>query len=163
MRRILAGTILLLAVTLTACGSDDKPDPTATPQPGATTQALDGSIATDGICQVTIPDDWVDDGTGRGQTLQGDRWMVFGGTIASDDAWSRAVDLVKTQYAKDSADVQETDTSVTITQASGRGYVYRERFTNRYCQFAVTTTADRSVEIVATWQQAATTLQPNQP
>ena len=160
MRKYLVGTILLLTLTLAACGGGDDPDPTPIP---TATQSLAGSIATDGICQVTIPDDWADDGTGRGQTLIGDRWTVFGGTIASDDAWNRAVELVKTQVGTDGADVQQTDTSVTITQAAGRGYVHRERFDDQYCEFSVTTTADRSAEEVATWQQVSATLQPKQP
>src|SRR6188472_541783 len=161
MRILLAGAVLLLAVTLARCGGSDDPDPTAIPQTTAT-QVVAGNLATDGICQATIPDDWVDGGTGRGATLEGDRWIVFGGAIASDDAWNKAVELVKTQVGTEGADVQQTETSVTITQAAGRGYVHRERFNTQYCEFSVTTTADRSPEVIATWQQAATTLQPKE-
>ena len=161
MRRLAPILIALLLVVLAGCGGGDDPDPTPPPIP-TSTASLAGSTATDGICQVTIPDDWVDDGTGRGQTSLGDRWTVFGGTIASDDAWVRAIELVKAQVGTDGATVDQTDTAITITQANGRGYVHRERFGSRYCEFSVKTTADRSAEVVTEWQQSAATLQPIQ-
>src|SRR4051794_7167265 len=125
MRRLLTGTALVSMLVLAGCGGNDDNAPTPTPVPTPIpTQATTGSVASDGICQVTIPDDWVNDGTGRGQTSLGDSWVVFGGAIASDDAWSRAIALVKSQVENQDATIDETDTSITVLQPAGRGYLY---------------------------------------
>src|SRR5689334_11018695 len=140
--------LILPALILGACGGGGKKEPTATAVPG-TSVAVDtavtegtltsvGSSATDGLCQVTIPDTWVDDGTGRGATAQGDQWLVFGNKIASDEAWNSARDLLKSQMSgREGAEFKETDDSITVTLANGRGYVDRVRFNDRYCEFSV--------------------------
>jgi hypothetical protein len=163
--------VLIPAVFLGACGGGDKKEPTATAAPGPTTVAdsavtegtlvSSGSNATDGLCQVTIPETWVDDGTGRGVTSQGDQWSVFGNKIASDEAWNSARDLLKSQMSSHpGADIKETDDSITVTLANGRGYVERVRFKDRYCEFSVMSTRDQPDNVTATWISVAQTLAP---
>lgn len=164
--------LLVLVLLVAACGGgDDDPDPTAMPTGTAMVDApadgaafTGGSIVTDGICQINIPDDWVDDGTGRGETATGDRWTLFGGTAATDIAWTSAKDLLKGQFAsREGATVEETDTNVTITLADGRGLYVRERFESRYCEFGITSSGDESEEIIALWRSVANSLQVLQP
>ena len=165
--------LLVLVFALSACGGDGASDPTATTEAESTavldspaTQApLDivGSTATDGICQVTIPDTWVDDGTGRGVTAQGASWSVFGNVIANDEAWASARDLLKSQMSElEGAEITETDTVITVVLPDGRGYVVRERFENRYCEFSVMATANQPEEITNVWLGVASTLGPRQ-
>jgi hypothetical protein len=163
--------LLLPAVLLGACGGGGKKEPTASAVPG-TSVAVDtavtdgtlttvGSSATDGLCQVTIPDTWVDDGTGRGVTAQGDQWLVFGNMIASDEAWNSARDLLKSQMAgREGAEIKETDDSITVTLENGRGYVERVRFRDRYCEFSVMSSRDQPETVTATWLSVADTLAP---
>ncbi|MDQ2683100.1 MAG: hypothetical protein M3Y37_06195, partial [Chloroflexota bacterium] len=164
--------VLLVFLVLGACGGgDDEAEPTAAPTTTPTVEAAPegeaftgGSIATDGICQINIPDDWVDDGTGRGETATGDRWTLFGGTAATDAAWTSARDLLKGQFAsREGATVEETDSSVTITLPNGRGLYVRERFENRYCEFGVTSSGEESGEVVMLWRSVANSLQLLQP
>ena len=166
-------SLLLLVIGLGACGGDSEPKPTATSaaEPTAVvdtpaTQApleVVGSTATDGICQVTIPDTWVDDGTGRGATLGGDRWSVFGNAIANDEAWTAAQDLLKSQMAdREGAEITETDSVITVVLPNGRGYVVRERFDDRYCEFSVMASQDQPEEITNIWLGIASTLAPRQ-
>jgi hypothetical protein len=163
--------VLLVVAALGACGGDDDPDPTVTSAPEATavvdspaTQSSDpivGSTATDGICQVTIPDTWFDDGTGRGATEQGDRWSVFGNTISSDEAWTTAKDLLKSQFStREGVTITEEDRIIIAEMANGRGYVVRERFNDRYCDFSVTANVDRPDEVTAIWIDVSDTLGP---
>lgn len=163
--------LLLPAVLLGACGGDGKKEPTATAVPGTSvavdtavtegTLASVGSSATDGVCQVTIPDTWVDDGTGRGVTAQGDNWLVFGNMIGSDEAWNSARDLLKSQMSgRAGAEIKETDDSITVTLANGRGYVDRVRFKDRYCEFSVMSTRDQPDTVTTTWHSVADTLAP---
>ena len=158
----------ILGVLLAACGGDGS-EPTATPQivntatvENAPTQdlaSLDGSTATDGICQLTIPDEWVDDGTGRGVTAQGDHWSIFGGAIASDSAWESAKDLLKSQLSgREGVQIQDDGDVITATSANGRGLVMRERFDNRYCEFAVTAATDRTEDVTAVWAAVSETI-----
>ena len=167
-------SVLVLALILSACGGDDKSEPTATPSleptavidtPATQTVATGvGSTATDGICQLTIPDSWVDDGTGRGATAQGDRWSVFGNTIADDEAWTAARDLLKSQMSgRDGAEITEADSTITVVLPNGRGYVVRERFDDRYCEFSVMASQDRAEDITGVWLDVAETLGPLQP
>lgn len=163
----LFAVILLLG----ACGGDggDEPGPTTAPGPSPTgiveltaTQVqseISGSTATDGLCQVTIPDNWVDDGTGRGITAQGSRWSLFGGSIDSDAAWNSARDLLKGQFSgRDGVELTEDDTRVTIVLPNGRGYVVRERFEGLYCELAIMSTLDQPAEVTAIWAGVGETL-----
>jgi hypothetical protein len=167
--RLASGLVLVLL--LGACGGDDGEDPTATAlvEPTATTEAPatatvvagQGSTATDGICQVIIPESWFDDGTGRGATAQGDRWTVFGNAIAGDQAWTSARDLLKSQFSDESgADISESDSTITVVLPNGRGYVVRQRFDDRYCDFSVMARQDRPEEVTAVWLGVASTLGP---
>ena len=58
------------------------------------------------------------------------------------------------------ADIKETDDSITVTLANGRGYVERVRFKDRYCEFSVMSTRDQPDNVTATWISVAQTLAP---
>lgn len=156
-------TALLVLGIASACGGGDSDsNATATP-PSAATQTdeatIAGSTATDGICVITIPDDWVDDGTGRGETALGDRWTLFGGAAATDDAWTSAKDLLKTQFGnQDGAEVVEVDSMISVSLANGGGLYVRERFEGRYCEFGVTSSRDNGDDIVQLWRSVADSL-----
>jgi hypothetical protein len=103
----------------------------------------------------------VDDGTGRGVTSQGDQWLVFGNKIASDEAWNSARDLLKSQMSgRDGVEIKETDDSISVTLANGRGYVDRVRFRDRYCEFSVMSNRDQPETVTVTWLSVADTLAP---
>jgi hypothetical protein len=162
-------TLLLAVFVLAACGGDGKKAPTATAEPQGTAVLgtavtegpldIEGSTATDGVCKVTIPDTWVDDGTGQGVTSQGDKWRVFGNRIADDAAWNAARDLLKTQMSSQAgAKITEDDRTITVELANGRGYVHRERFNDRYCEFSVMANRDEPEQVTASWLGVAATL-----
>jgi len=161
-------SLCLLMLTVSACGGDDDPEPTATTAPPPTQDSLEptlavvtGSTASDGVCQVKIPDDWVDVGTGRGTTPQGDRWSLFGGTIASDAAWTSAKDLLRTQMSSaPDAEISDEGDRVTVRTPDGRRFVVRQRFDNRYCELSVTAGQETSEEVQSVWQGVAGTLAP---
>ncbi len=177
-RRLLA-LALVIAVTLGACsGSEDDPAPTpttvatsaatlaptvvltaATPTPPS--GEISGALVSDGICQVTIPDDWTDEGTARGRISANARWVLFGNRIASDAAWTTAVDLLKTQQgARPGAVVDEQPDRVTVTQSNNRAIVVRQRFPDRYCELSITATTDPTPEALTLWTQVAAGLEP---
>jgi hypothetical protein len=163
--------VFVLAIALVGCGGDDGDEPTATVAPD-TTAVIDtpatqlsstgaGSVATDGICQINIPDTWVDDGTGRGQTEQGDRWALFGGSLSSDEDWTAARDLLKAQVAnQEGVEISESDDEIVVTRPNGHGVVVRKRFDQIYCELAITSRQDRDEQITAAWQDVAETLGP---
>jgi hypothetical protein len=161
--------LLLAVLVLAACGGDSKESPTATAAPEGTAAIgtavtegpldITGSTATDGVCKVTIPDTWVDDGTGQGATSQGDKWRVFGNRIADDAAWNAARDLLKAQMSSQAgATIAEDDRTITVELPNGRGYVHRERFNDRYCEFSVMANRDEPEQVTATWRGVAATL-----
>lgn len=166
LARVLCLCLLMLAVS--ACGGDDDPEPTASTAPLPTQDSVEpievvvtGSTSSDGVCQVTIPDDWVDVGTGRGTTPQGDRWSLFGGSIASDAAWTSAKDLLRSQMSNaPDAEISDEGDRVTVRAPDGRRYVVRQRFDNRYCELSVTAAQETSDEVQAVWQGVAGTLAP---
>jgi hypothetical protein len=162
---------VIFAIALAGCGGYNGNEPTATVAPDTTavidtpaTQSLTtgaGSLATDGICQITIPDSWVDDGTGRGQTEHGDRWALFGGSLSSDEDWTAARDLLKAQVAnQEGVEISESDDEVAVTRPNGHGVVVRKRFDRTYCELAISSTQDRDEEITTIWQNVAETLGP---
>jgi hypothetical protein len=163
--------LCVLSLALIGCGGDDDKSPTSTAA-AVSSAALDssvtqapleivGSTATDGICQITIPDSWVDDGSGRGATAEGDHWLLFGGSIASDADWTAAKDLLKSQLAgKEGALVDEDDDRISISQANGRGYVVRQRFERIYCEFSVTAVREEPDPVTTVWLGVAATLEP---
>lgn len=161
---------LLVGLMLGACsGSDDGDDPTATAQPPATaaltssptSAAVGGTLASDGICQVTIPDDWSDDGTARGRTSTNARWTLFGNRLADEAEWQSAVTLLKDQQgSRPGATVDEQPARVTVTQPDGRAIVVRQRFADRYCELSVTATGVVPAEVGAVWATVAGSLAP---
>jgi hypothetical protein len=168
MRASRIAALIALLLLVAACGGGSrKATPTAGPgltptlPPGPTASgSIQGSSASDGICQITIPDTWIDDGTGRGVTATADHWSVFGGTIAGDAGWSSAKDLMKTQLGKDGATIDDSDDTITIVQPNGHGYAQRARFVNIYCEFSMTTSTDRGDDVVAGWREVAATMGP---
>jgi hypothetical protein len=92
----------------------------------------------DGICEAQIPYTWVDNGTGRGTTASGARYVLFGGSVPDDTTWQQAVTLVQ-QFAKSQPDaqVQQGDAFIRVTLASDAGFEYRGRFGSVYCDFSV--------------------------
>jgi hypothetical protein len=128
------------------------PSPVATPSPAAATQTARGPAGSaaafppgmaqtisDGVCQAQIPYTWVDNGTGRGTTTGGARYVLFGGSIPDDAAWQQAVALVK-QYAgsQSGAQIQQGDDFIQVMLADDAGFEYRGHFGNVYCDFSVT-------------------------
>ncbi len=107
--------------------------------PPATLDPATAQVITDRVCQARIPVDWVETGAGRGTTPSGARFELFGNRLASDDEWQAAVELLLNQVkARPGATVERDDTFVRVTYADHRGFVYRARFPDRYCDFAVT-------------------------
>jgi hypothetical protein len=165
---------MVLGGFLAGCSSDDdEDDPTATPVPPTPTSTAAaatvaptvvtgaGQIVTDGICQANLPDDWVDDTTGRGTTSSGAKYALFGGRVRSDDAWKEAVELVKSQAeAKEGANVTETDNSIRVDLADNRGFEYRVRFDTNYCDFSVTSTSPIPEEERGLWDGILASLAP---
>lgn len=166
--------LVLASLALGACsGSDDEPAATpplvptvvltavtSTPAP----DVIGGTIASDGICQVAIPDDWSDDGTARGLTSLNARWTLFGNLLGSDTEWATAVNLLKNQQGvRPGAVVDERSDRIVITQAENRALVVRQRFPDRYCELSVTSTSDVTPDTLALWTQVASTMTPAQP
>ena len=165
--------LVLFALSLGACsGSDDDAADTPTTLPTVVLTAvtptsvpaqdvLGGTLASDGICQVSIPDDWSDDGTARGRTAQNARWILFGNLLGSDTEWATAVNLLKNQQGvRPGAVVDERPDRIVITQAENRSLVVRQRFPDRYCELSVASTSDVTTETLALWQQIAATMTP---
>jgi hypothetical protein len=149
--------ILLLTFSLAGCTtSDDEGDPPTEPA-GATSTATssrptktvasatgealsdaNGQSISDGVCQALIPDGWVDDGTGRGSTSSGGRFVLFGGHILGDAEWQTASNFVATPAAgRTIASLERTSDSIHVVFGDDRGFEYRKRFGNRYCDLAV--------------------------
>lgn len=155
--------LLIAGAILSACTTkdDEGDEPTANPTPTATLAPVtatsvgtigagptQGAVATlsdaagqrisDGLCQATIPDGWVDDGTGRGTTSSGARFTLFGSVLGDDAAWRSAADVVATPAAsRPISAIRRTAASVRIDFADNRGFEYRARYGDRYCDFYV--------------------------
>lgn len=165
---------VLCAAVLAGCSTDDdEADPTPTqvpPTPTLTAVAVtvaptvivgDGEIASDGICQVILPEGWVDDTTGRGSAPSGARFELFGGRIRSDEAWTEAVDLVKQGAAsRQGAEITETENSIRVDFADGRGFDYRARYGDIYCDFTVTSPRTIPEDEQAQWESIIASLSP---
>lgn len=101
-----------------------------------------GQTVSDGICRATIPDDWVDNGAGSGTTPSGARYTLFGGLLTTQDGWKEAVQLVKDRAgSQDGAKVSEGNDFVRVDFKGNRGFEYRTRVNDRYCDFTVANTA----------------------
>lgn len=153
LRALIAIPLLLL---LSACGGDDDPDPTPTPVVSGVTATTTSGIAIEpgerpngsisGLtqrlslngCRVTIPLDWFSQGDGTGTTRSGARFTLYGGTIASDQAWQSAVQLVAQQATRRGVDrLFGGDDWVMAVLSGDRGFTFRARFEDRYCDFSV--------------------------
>ena len=139
---IVVAVIALAAVAVLAVlllGDDDEGQPSATATP--TLSASTGQTVSDGICNATVPIEWVDSGNGRGLTLENGRYMVFGGRAATDEAWDQAVQLsLNEAESHPDAKVTQGDDFVRIAYSGDTGLVYRGRFDTVYCDFSLTTT-----------------------
>jgi hypothetical protein len=153
-RALIAIPLLLL---LSACGGSDDPDPTPTPavsgnvtatassgipiepgeRPGGSLSGLTQRLSLNG-CRVTIPLDWVSEGDGTGTTRSGAHFTLYGGPIASDQAWTNAVQLVAQQATRRGVDSLTGGDDWVLALLSGdRGFTFRARFEHRYCDFSV--------------------------
>lgn len=130
--------------------------------PPATLDPASAQVITDRVCQARIPADWVETGAGRGTTPSGARFEIFGNRLASDDEWQAAVELLLNQVkARPGATVERGDTFVRVTYADHRGFVYRARFPDRYCDFSVTSVSGPiPAEERAYWNAIIATLAP---
>lgn len=145
----------LLAISiLTACGggsSSPTPTPVVSGQPTPTSgieiargerpsgsfSGLTQRLSLNG-CRVVIPLDWVSVGDGTGTTRSGARFTVNGGRIASDAAWENAVNLVATQATRRGvAELTRGDDWVYAVLTRDRGFTFRARFGDRYCDVSV--------------------------
>src|SRR5215218_8374351 len=107
--------------------------------PPATLSAANGNVISDFQCEALIPDDWVDDGTGQGTTSGSHGFVLFGGTVRSDADWDATVNLIATPSAGFTVEsLERTEDSVYVVYADDRGFEFRKRFGNRYCDFRVT-------------------------
>lgn len=169
---------LLLTPTVAACATDDDEgdepteptgstattSSTATVASTATTETLtqiNGQAISDGICLAVIPDGWVDDGTGRGATTGGGRFVLFGGRVTNDAAWQAAANAVATPAAgREVASEERTADTIHVVFADGRGFEFRKLFGNRYCDLTVTSSRPFSPEEQAIWPAILDTLEP---
>jgi len=150
----------LLAVLLAGCGfgspGDDPPTPTpvATLAPGMTPTSVNVTIgdrpsgSLSGLtqrlnlngCRVTIPLEWISEGDGTGYTPSNARFTIYGGSIADNAAWERAVQLVVDQAnRKGATSVTRGGDWVMAIHSGDRGFTYRVRINDGtgYCDFSV--------------------------
>jgi hypothetical protein len=167
---------ILMGGILAGCSSkDDEGDPTSTAVPPTLTSTAaaavstvaptiisgTGQLITDGTCQANIPDDWVDDTTGHGTTSSGAKYILFGNRVRSDEAWTEAVELVKSEAeSKEGSNVTEADNSIRVDFADNRGFEYRARFDTVYCDFSVTGSSPIPDEERALWDGILASLGP---
>jgi hypothetical protein len=179
--------LFLVGFALSACSTNDdegdqrtsNPAPTATlvasvpttvtatgaaPTNGAVATLTDasGQQISDGVCRATIPDGWVDDGTGRGTTNSGARFTLFGSMLAGDAAWRAALDVVATPTTgRLIASTQRTVASIRVDFADNRGFEYRARFGDRYCDvYVYRTTGPVPDQERAVWDAVIASLGP---
>jgi predicted secreted protein len=134
----------------------EEPVPPATLDPGTS------QVITDRVCQARVPLDWVETGAGRGTTPSGARFELFGNRLTTDDDWQAAVELLLNQAkARPGATVEQDETFVRVVYADQRGFVYRARFPDRYCDFSVTSlTGPIPAAERAFWDAIIATLTP---
>ena len=176
---------MVLVLALAGCAGDDDEGETPTAPPGetptqaaagvtptvagtlppATLSAVNGSVITDGVCEGLIPAGWVDDGTGRGSTTGGHAFTLFGGQVRSDAEWEATIDLIATPAAGNGVEsLDRTDDSIYVVYADGRGFEFRKRFGDRYCDFRVTERAGPiPPEEQVYWGAVIESLAPVQP
>jgi hypothetical protein len=142
-----------------------RPTPTvAATLPPATLSAANGNTISDGVCRALVPEGWVDDGTGRGTTSGGHRFVLFGGRVRNDAEWNAATDIVATPTAgKTVASIERTVDSIHVVYGDDRGFEFRKRFGDRYCDFSVASNS-RSIspEERAFWSAVIGSIEPAQ-
>jgi hypothetical protein len=140
--------ILPLVLLLAACGGGDgSSTPTATPGPDGVIDdaprpdggfnVLTQVIALNG-CRVTFPMSWISYGDGYGESPSGARFAITSGQAGTDASWDAAVKLVVDQAARQNATVERGHDFVLETRPDDRGFTYRTRVDNRYCDVSVT-------------------------
>jgi hypothetical protein len=93
----------------------------------------------DGVCQATVPANWVEESPGRGTTLEGHAFSVFGNRFQGSSGWDQAVTLFKNQAAtRPNATVTEGDGFVHVVYPDDLGFAHRQRFDDRYCDVRIT-------------------------
>jgi hypothetical protein len=189
-RKLLSMAVLSIVVLAGCAGNDDEGDaPTATADsaaaatetpgqeltlntptvaaslPPATLSAENGNVITDAQCEALIPDGWVDDGTGQGTTTGGHSFVLFGGTVRSDADWAATVNLIATPSAGfTAASLETTEDSIHVIYADDRGFEFRKRFENRYCDFRVTSHGPAiAPDEQAYWDAVIQSMMPVQP
>ncbi|MCC6705637.1 MAG: hypothetical protein IT334_12215 [Thermomicrobiales bacterium] len=172
---------LFLIVTLAACGGgSSSPTPTPQPQVTPTPGGIDiprgerpsGSFS--GLsqrllfdrCRVTIPLTWTSFGNQTGVTPTGANFTINGGSIPTDVAWERAVQLVASQATRRGVgEMIRGDDWVYAKLANDRGFTYRVRFGDRFCDVAVLGTGPASGDEVSAWPAIINSieLEPSEP
>jgi hypothetical protein len=169
---------LLLIGILTACGGgSDDPTPTPdlssqiTPTPGGivipTGERPDGNFSGltqrllfDG-CRVVMPIEWTSFGDRTGVTPSGANFTINGGSIASDLSWERAVQLVAQQATRRGpGTIIRGDDWVYAELSDNRGFTYRVRFGDRFCDVAVQGTVAPPQTERATWPAIIGSVEP---
>lgn len=154
LRTLIAIPLILI---LAACGGSDDSDPTPTAavsgqvtatagsgiviepgeRPSGSISGLTQRLSLNG-CRVTIPLDWVSLGDGTGTTRSGAHFTLYGGPIASDQAWENAVQLVANQATRRGIEsLTRGDDWVMAVLTGDRGFTFRARYENRYCDISV--------------------------
>jgi len=180
MSRTLPIVVLALVLVLAGCGGDDAdPTPTTAPTPAGTpptpagpatavvapTRAAatrNGQLVGDGVCQTRVPLTWSEDAPGTGTTAGGHRFTIFGNALTAEGAWETAITLLKDQSARQpDAQVMEGEAYVRITYADSRGFAYRARFGDLYCDVRVNARGSPISETErATWDAIIESLEP---
>ena len=174
----LASIVLLLA--LAACGGDDGGDPTpvtvatatttapsgAAPAPtnaplGSPPAARGGAIIGDSFCRARLPVGWFEEGPGRGSTPSGHSVLVSGNRLRDDAGWSAAVSAFQTQLEGAGATVEEGNGWVRATYPDERGFAYRARFEDRWCDVRLrASSGSLPASELAAWDGIVTSLAP---
>lgn len=148
----------ILALILAACGAgapggnSATPTPTLAPgetpppvnvgtgdRPGGSLSGLTQTLNLNG-CRVTIPLEWISEGDGTGYTPANARFTIYGGPIADDADWEKAVQLVVDQANRKGATrINRGGDWVMAISSGDRGFTYRVRVNDghAYCDFSV--------------------------
>jgi hypothetical protein len=161
---------LLALVVFAGCSTSDDESSDATSTTGQATatrppalSSVSGQTISDGLCQVTIPDGWVDDGTGRGNSAGGHRFELFGGRVTNDAAWQAVSQVVATPRAgRTIAAIEQNTDSVHAIFDNDEGFAYRARFDTIYCDFSVTSMSGPIAESErAAWPEIIGSIAPS--
>jgi hypothetical protein len=171
----------ILIITLTACGGDSaSPTPTPVPtvqvtppaggieipygeRPSGSFSGLTQRLALSG-CRVIIPLEWTSFGDNTGVTPSRANFTINGGSIASDLAWERAVQLVASQAMRRGAETLVRGDDWVYAELQGnRGFTYRVRFADRFCDVALLGTTAVPAAEKALWPAIISSVEPEPP